>query len=398
MRIGLFSPGWPARAVANGIGAYVEMLRDALRAAGHEVVVLAPRELILADAPGPVEPIAPDLTFRAGRWLRNRLGRARPHIVDHAAITARCAAAAVRRHRLDVLEAEESFGFAAEVAAAAGVPVVVKLHGPAFLLAPEAPADDSAHALRVAREGVGLAAAAAVLAPSQATLDATLARYQLRPRIARRVPNPMAMPAGPTWSPGDADPDRLLYVGRFERVKGGDLALAAFARVLARRPHARLWFVGHDRGVPGPDGRQRRFAEHVAAELPASVRDRVDYLGVLPNAELAALRRRAGVVLASSRYETQSYAALEAMALACPVAAFAVGGLAEAVRDGVTGLAVPAGDVDALADAASRLLADPGLASRLGAAARDYVAVAHAPEAIARATAEVYAAALAARR
>jgi len=397
MRIGLFSPGWPARAVANGIAAYVEILRDALRAQGHEVVVLSPREWILPDAPGAVAPIAPSLAFRAGRWLRKRLGRTRPNLVDDAAIIARCAAAAVRRHRLDVLEVEESFGFAAEVAAAAGVPVVVKLHGPAFLLAPEADAADAAHALRVAREGVGLAAAAAVLAPSQVTLDLTLARYQLRPHLARRVPNPMPMPAGPTWSPAGADPNRLLYVGRFEPVKGGDFALAAFARVLARRPQVRLWYVGHDRGVPGPDGRPRRFAEHVAAELPATVRERVDYLGVLPNAELAALRRRAGVVIVPSRYETQSYAALEAMALGCPVAAFAVGGLAEAVRDGATGLAAAPGDIDALAAAALRLLADPVLASRLGAGARDHVAVAHAPDAIARATAEVYAAAIAAR-
>lgn len=392
----MFSPGWPARAVANGVATYVATMREALQAAGHHVVVLAPKAWIAPGVDDGVAALAPDAWFRLRAWCRRRLAPPRPAMDEHGEIVARCAVRVVRRHRLDVLEMEEAFGFCAEVAAAVPVPVVVKLHGPAFLLAPDAPAADADATLRVAREGAGIAAAAAVLAPSAATLTATLARYGVQPRLARRVPNPLVVPAGPTWSPAGADPDRVLYIGRYEPVKGGDLALEAFTRVLARRPQARLWFVGHDRGVPGPDGRLRHFAAHVAA-LPPAVQERIDYLGVLPVEQLASLRLRAGVVLAPSRFETQSYAALEAMALGCPVVAFAVGGLAEIVRDGATGLAVAPGDVAALADAALRVLADPALAGRLGSAARAYVMTAHDPAVIARATAEVYAAAIAAR-
>lgn len=61
-------------------------------------------------------------------------------------------------------------------------------------------------------------------------------------------------------------------------------------------------------------------------------------------------------------------AVIDAMALRVPPVAFRVGGLAELVVDGQTGLLVPPGDLDAFAHAASDLILDEGLRARLGAA------------------------------
>ncbi len=61
---------------------------------------------------------------------------------------------------------------------------------------------------------------------------------------------------------------------------------------------------------------------------------------------------------------------IDAMALGVPPIAFAVGGLPELIESGVTGLLAPPGDVQAFADAASRLALDTGLRGRLGAAGR----------------------------
>jgi glycosyltransferase involved in cell wall biosynthesis len=61
---------------------------------------------------------------------------------------------------------------------------------------------------------------------------------------------------------------------------------------------------------------------------------------------------------------------IEAMAAGLPVVASNVGGLRELVRDGETGVLVPAGDPAALADALRPLLADPQLRRRLGSAGR----------------------------
>jgi glycosyltransferase involved in cell wall biosynthesis len=64
---------------------------------------------------------------------------------------------------------------------------------------------------------------------------------------------------------------------------------------------------------------------------------------------------------------------LEAMAMRVPVVASDVGGIPEAVQDAINGLLVPSGDADALAESLSRMIDDPALARRLGAAARQRV-------------------------
>jgi alpha-maltose-1-phosphate synthase len=58
-----------------------------------------------------------------------------------------------------------------------------------------------------------------------------------------------------------------------------------------------------------------------------------------------------------------------------------VGGTPELIEDGNSGLLVPRGDPAALAGAIARLLADPALAARLGAAARERVRTRFAPDA-----------------
>lgn len=63
-------------------------------------------------------------------------------------------------------------------------------------------------------------------------------------------------------------------------------------------------------------------------------------------------------------------ALLEAMAMKRPVAATAVGGVPAVLRDGVEGLLAPPGAPQALADALERLVRDPALRARLGAAGR----------------------------
>ena len=135
-----------------------------------------------------------------------------------------------------------------------------------------------------------------------------------------------------------------------------------------------------------------------ARELPLVVvgdgllRDRVPHaIGLVPHAELGGYYERATVVAVPSRREGYGVVAREAMAYGRPVVASAVGGLAEAVEDGVTGLLVPPGDVAALEAALRRLLADEELGARLGAAARRRAVERFSHEAEAAALIEAYA-------
>jgi len=65
---------------------------------------------------------------------------------------------------------------------------------------------------------------------------------------------------------------------------------------------------------------------------------------------------------------------LEAMASGTPVVASRLDALPEVVRDGETGFLVTPGDVEELRDRLTLLLADPGLAARMGSRAREVVA------------------------
>jgi glycosyltransferase involved in cell wall biosynthesis len=78
-------------------------------------------------------------------------------------------------------------------------------------------------------------------------------------------------------------------------------------------------------------------------------------------------------VLPSTGNEGVPQALMQAMATGLPVVTTAVGAIPELVRDGETGLIVPPENVDALAEAIGRLLADKKLAARLGAAGVEYV-------------------------
>jgi glycosyltransferase involved in cell wall biosynthesis len=91
-----------------------------------------------------------------------------------------------------------------------------------------------------------------------------------------------------------------------------------------------------------------------------------------------------------SLYEGFPLAIQEAMAAGRAVIASAVGGVPEAVRDGVTGLLVPPSDPAALADAIRRLLADPALAQRMGAAGRVRAEQEFSYEAMVQCTTRIY--------
>lgn len=156
-------------------------------------------------------------------------------------------------------------------------------------------------------------------------------------------------------------PDGAPVVGsvsRFFPVKGIGHLVAAFPRVLAECPEARLLLVGR-----GPEEERLRAQ---AASL--GVADRIVFAGFQRDA--AAYAGAFDVAVVPSLEEGFGLVAVEAMALGVPVVASRVDGLQEVVADGRSGLLVPPADPAALAEAVLRVLRDPGLRCRLGEAGR----------------------------
>ncbi|MEV6741264.1 glycosyltransferase family 4 protein [Streptomyces sp. NPDC051104] len=147
-------------------------------------------------------------------------------------------------------------------------------------------------------------------------------------------------------------------------LKGLVFLVEALAKVRTEHPGAHLVVVGK-RAEDGPVAQAiERYGLEGAVEFVKGISD----------AELVDLVRSAEVACVPSLYEGFSLPAAEAMATGTPLVATTGGAIPEVTgRDGETCLAVPPGDAGALAAGLSRLLADPELRARLGAAGRERV-------------------------
>ena len=154
----------------------------------------------------------------------------------------------------------------------------------------------------------------------------------------------------------------LLFVGRIQPLKGADVAV----RTLAALPgDAVLVIVG---GPSGPEGAaEMRRVRALVAEL--GLAERVRFVAPQPHEELPMYYRAADVCLVPSRSESFGLVALEAAACGTPVVAAAVGGLCTLVDHGVTGFLVEGRDPAGYAERVLHLLANPAVASGMGAAA-----------------------------
>ncbi|GAA2638054.1 glycosyltransferase family 4 protein [Paractinoplanes durhamensis] len=151
--------------------------------------------------------------------------------------------------------------------------------------------------------------------------------------------------------------DRILFVGRLERVKGVDVLLRAFRTVVRANPDARLVIVG--------DGGDRAALEAAHAGLVAT--GQVRFTGWLTPAEVAGEIAEAAVVVVPSLWpENFPTVALEALQAGRALVASQVGGLPELVGND-NGVLVPPGDVAALADALGGLIGQAERLAQLGA-------------------------------
>jgi len=168
-------------------------------------------------------------------------------------------------------------------------------------------------------------------------------------------------PAPAPPAPRPSEP-RLLCLGRLVREKGFDLALDAFSLLSVAFPGAHLTIAGD-----GPAA-----GELAQQAVGLGLRDRVRFTGWVAPADIATLLDACSLLIVPSRWrEAFGLVALEAALRERPVVASGVGGLAEAIEDGVTGILVANEDSRALAEGVVSLLRRPSEADALGRRARE---------------------------
>lgn len=222
-----------------------------------------------------------------------------------------------------------------------GVPVVVNYRG----------GEAEAFMERSARRVLPTLRRASALAVPSGFLEAVFSRWNVASRV---IPNIIDTHR---FRPAEHAPTgpHIVITRNLEPIYAIDVALRAFARVLAAAPGARLSVAGS-----GPQG---AALQALAAEL--GIADRVSFLGRLAPEDTAALYREATLFLNPSSVDNMPNSVLEAWASGVPVVSTRVGGVPYIVEEGATGLLVPAGDEAAMADALLRVMRDAALAARL---------------------------------
>jgi glycosyltransferase involved in cell wall biosynthesis len=192
--------------------------------------------------------------------------------------------------------------------------------------------------IRAELEGAGVAPSAILDVRNGVDVD----RFQPVDSDGRaRLRRELGLPEGPL----------VITSGRIAREKGVDVLVAAWPRVAARIPSARLCILG--------DGAERQALSRLLPEA----------LWVGGVADVAPYLRAADAFALASRTEGMPVALLEAMACGLPCVATAVGGTVEVLEDGLTGRLVPSEDPVRLAEGLVEALSGPSW----GAAARSHV-------------------------
>lgn len=165
--------------------------------------------------------------------------------------------------------------------------------------------------------------------------------------------------------PGAEREAGLVMSARFARQKDHATLIEAMGLLARQGLKPRLQLAGE-----GPLlGRMKAKAARL------ELGEQIVFLG--HHADMPGLLRSQALYVLSTHYEGMPLALVEAMAAGCACIASDVIGVRGVIEDGVTGLLVPEAEPQALADAIARLLRDPALAARLGAAARERALAAH---------------------
>ena len=273
------------------------------------------------------------------------------------------------------------------------MPVVVRLHGPWFLTGRSSSKSNysASDIRREDREKRGIAAAEIVTSPSATMLETVKSHYRLELANCASIPNPIeAVPPLQKWNALNCTKHSLLFVGRFDTLKGADLVIKAFDELSRTYPELKLTFVGPDDGVEDIDGRRRQFDSYTKKVLSENVRSRITFTGTLPPEHVAALRPKHFATICASRSEIFPYSILEAMAFGCPIVAPAVGGIPDIIHSGRNGILFQPGDLTALVSALRTLLESSTLAAHYGDQAWEDCRNQYSSINIARATSDTY--------
>jgi len=179
----------------------------------------------------------------------------------------------------------------------------------------------------------------------------------------RLIPNPIDLSASIFRLRKKVSPN-LIWVRAFHQVYNPTLAPRVIKELASDFPNIHLSMLGPDKG----DG---SLAKMMALAKALDVKDKIEVIGGVEHTEIPKWLDKAEIFINTSNYDTSPRSLLEAMANGLCVVSTNVGGITNIVKNGESGILVPPGNAQAMANAIRLILTQPGLDSRLSAAARN---------------------------
>jgi len=260
----------------------------------------------------------------------------------------------------NLIEIEETFGLTKGLVAATDIPIITRLHGPWFTHGPNVNiSTQTDYYPRVKAEGLGIKASHGVSAPSHDVLERVREYYNIALPDAAVIPNPvLPVHQDLQWAYRSEVRPTVLFVGRFEGQKGGDLAVDSFRIMAQYNKEIELLFVGPDSGI-FIDHQKFSFQQYVDKFIAEThIKNRIHFLGHCSSEHIASLRRSSTVTIMTSRYETFSISLAEALATGSPVVASNVGAIKELVTDGFNGVLAEPESAESIAEKVIALICD----------------------------------------
>jgi glycosyltransferase involved in cell wall biosynthesis len=274
----------------------------------------------------------------------------------------------------DIVECPEHFAEGLFPALVRVAPLVVRLHTPHSKLVKEKFHNFEAtfdHRILTGLERVAMLAADTLISPSN-----DLAEY---------VANDLNMPVGRIHivrNPVDTErftPEgekafdnqrgaTVMFVGRLEARKGIHHLIQAVPKILKECPSTRFVLVGSDTKTGANNSSVADELKSVLTEHDCL--DSVRFVSHVLLHEMPDYYRAADVCVLPSLYDNAPMTVIEAMSSGRPLVVSSAGGAKEYIQDNKSGLVVPPGDADALADAIIRLVKDESLRKSFGTSAR----------------------------
>ena len=361
------SQEYPEETGWGGIGTYTFEMAHGLARAGHKAIIVSralnhPQHYFEADGVE-VYRILPSLNLDSAPvlWRFNRCWE------GYRLAVAMKLKQILREQPIDIIESPELHAEPLlHSIASSRPPLVVRLHSGSRVVMNFETNHSSQARLNRRVESWLIRRAAHVTSPSAALRDSLNGD-----RASRRltvIPNPVDIDhfkPNSDWQDSGLPPN-ILCVGRPRFLKGIHVLGQAVPKVWQEIPEALFTFVPAPMGKGGGSPRDG-YREFLGSLIEDS---RIRIVDPVSRAQLPEAYRSATVCVVPSLWEGFGYVCAEAMACGLPVIASCVGGLAEIVEDGQSGVLVAPGNAEELAQTIVSLLSDGKRRARIGVAAR----------------------------